>query len=190
MTLARNPDHAGEAAGNVIYDVRKPRFLALLGTYAKQIQALEDALWKLYVGSMLGDAVDALLDQLGALVLQVRDNRSDDVYRLWIRAKALVLRSSGRPEELLAIARMVLPPSVRVLLVEQYPAAMMIRLEGPTLYGKEIAALLLLAKAIGVRLLVTYSSSDAPFRYPASGVSESDSPAGYGAGVYAAVSGG
>ena len=192
MTLAHNPDVVGDGAQLVIYDVRKPRWLALQAGYSKQVQQLEDALWQLYLKSMLPNATGALLDQLGALVLQPRENRTDDVYRLWIRAKALVLRSSGRPAELLTIARLVLPSAVRIVMVMQYPAALEIRLEGAIAYpssGADVAALLLAAAASGVRLLVTYTSSETPFRYPASGLDEFASPVGYGAGVYAAVSG-
>lgn len=189
MSLAHNTDVVGDGVALVIYDVRKPRFLALQASYSRQLQALEDALWQLYIGSMLPDATGALLDQLGALVLQPRENRDDDTYRLWIRAKALVLRSSGRPEELLQIAKLVLPASVRPVMVMQYPAALEIRLEGALDTGADVAALLLAAAAAGVRLLVSYTSSPSPFRYPADGVDALGSPAGYGAGVYAAVSG-
>src|ERR1700759_2482433 len=154
MTLAHNADHAGDGVKLVIYDVRKPRFLALQASFSKQVQALEDALWQLYLNSMLPGATGVLLDQLGGLVLQPRENRSDDVYRLWIRAKALVLRSSGRPEELLTIARLVLPNTVRAVMVMQYPAALQIRLEGALELGADVAALLLAAAGPAVGLVV------------------------------------
>lgn len=190
MTLEHNTNHVAGGLETLIHDFRRPKVQALAGSYLEGVQELEDALWALYLGSMIRGALGTSLDQLGALVEQPRENRSDDVYRVWILARALVLRSSGRTEELLRVARMVLPARVIARVVDEYPAAMTVRLEGPVPneLGVEIAELLRAAKAESVRMLVTWSESATPFRYPPSGIAELDSPRGYGTGAYAAVS--
>jgi glycine/D-amino acid oxidase-like deaminating enzyme len=188
VTLAHNTSHVADGLDTLVYDLRKPKLQALASSYLLEVQQLEDAFWDLYLRSMIANGFGAALDQLGALVTQPRENRSDDVYRVWILARALVLRSSGRPPELARIARMILPQSVRVVVVEEYPAAFTLRLEGvlDASIGRALAALLQLAKANGVRLLVTYQPGT-PFRYAASGASEFGSINGYGAGGYAAL---
>jgi hypothetical protein len=187
LTLAHKLDHEAEGLDTLIYDLRTPKLQALLSTYLVEVQQAEDALWILYICSMIPDAFGAALDQLGGLVDQKRENRTDDVYRLWILAKALVLRSSGRPEELIAIARMVLPETVRVQIVDEYPAALSVRLIGAVDpdTGSALATLLRSAKAISVRLLTTWRTTSTPFRYPADGIAQNPSANGYGAGHYA-----
>lgn len=189
MTLEHYTEHVAEGLDTLIYDLRKPKLQALAASYLAEVQAAEDAAWDVYIGTMIRDAAGDALDQLGGLVTQPRENRSDDFYRLWVLARALVLRSSGRPPELLRIARMLLPNDVRVRILEEYPAGMTIRLVGvvPHDAGRALAAMLRAAKASGVRLLVSWVSTLTPFRYAAAGVAELGSPNGYGAGGYAAV---
>lgn len=190
MTLEHNLNHEAEGLDALIYDLRKPKLQNLARSYLQQVQAIEDAYWGLYIGTMIRDAVGQALDRLGGLVTQPRENRSDNVYRLWILAKALVLRSSGRPPELLRIARMLLPDDVRVELLEEYPAGLTVRLVGvvPHDAGRALAAMLRAAKASGVRMLVTWTATLTPFRYAAAGgVAEFHSPHGYGVGGYAGV---
>ena len=50
---------------------------------------------------------------------------------------------------------------------------------------RAIAALLVQAKARGIRMLVRWQTVATPFRYPASSTAELNSPSGYGAGGYA-----
>jgi hypothetical protein len=186
-TIQRNAEHVAQGLELLIYDVRKPKLSALAASYLGQVQELEDALWFLYLHTMIRDAFGQALDRLGALVTQPRENRTDDVYRTWILARALVLRSSGRIPELLAIARMVLPDTVQVQIVEEYPAGMTITLDGvvDAQLGSAVAALLHKAIARGVRTLVRWQTVATPFRFAAAGVPEMDSANGYGAGGYA-----
>lgn len=189
MSLAHNPNHVLDGLEALIYSLRKLKLQGLAQSYLEEIQELEDALYAQYIGTMIRDAQGVALDRLGALVTQPRENRTDAVYRNWILARALVLRSSGRGNELIAIARMVLPTDVRVQIVEEYPAAMTIRLLGvvDNSVGAALAAMLQKARAMSVRLLTTWTTTATPFMYPASGVSELSSPNGYGAGGYAAA---
>jgi hypothetical protein len=190
MTLTHNPAHVADGLAAPIHDLRKPRLQALLGSYLQEVQELEDAYWDLYLRTMIRDAAGQALERLGALVGQPRQNRTDSVYRIWILARALVLRSSGRPEELLRIARMVLPDSATIRLREEYPAAVSVLLDGPVdeELGRALASLLHRAKADGVRMLVRWTSALPAFRYSVTGGREPASASGYGAGGYASVS--
>lgn len=185
--IERNAEHVVQGLELLIYDLRTRKTQALCASYLEQVQELENALHFLYIHTMIADAFGQALGRLGALVTQERENRTDDVYRTWILARALVLRSSGRTPELIAIARMVLPDSVRVDVVDEYPAGMTLTLEGvvEAQLGRAIAALLQKARARGVRMLVRWQTVATPFRYAPSGVAVSDSPSGYGAGGYA-----
>jgi hypothetical protein len=186
MTVEHNTEHVAQGLSALIYDLRQPKLQALATSYLTEVQELEDALWSLYLGTMVDGAIGASLDDIGALVGQAREGRADAIYRIWIRARVLGLRSSGRPGELTRIAHAVLPPTLRVELVEEYPAALSIRLHGVIDHalGAALSELLQLAKAQGVRLVVTYQTTT-PFRYAVSGASEMASINGYGAGGYA-----
>jgi hypothetical protein len=176
VSIERNTQHVAQGLELLIYDVRKPKLSALAASYLGQVQELEDALFFLYLHTMIRDAFGQALDRLGALVTQPRENRTDDVYRTWILARALVLRSS-----------MVLPDTVQVQIAEEYPAGMTITLEGvvDAALGAAVAALLHKAIARGVRTLVRWQTVATPFRFAAAGVPEMDSTHGYGAGGYA-----
>jgi hypothetical protein len=185
----RNVAHVAQGLELLIHDLRKPKLQALAASYLSEVQALEDAVHDLYLRSMIRDGFAQALDRLGALVTQPRENRTDDVYRTWILARALVLRSSGRMPELLAIARMVVPDAVRIVIDEEYPAALTLTLDGvvEAALGSAVAALLQRAKARGVRMIVRWQTVPTPFRYAASGAAELDSPNGYDAGGYASA---
>lgn len=81
-----------------------PRVQALIASYLKQIQAIETTLfdvWELTLNLDL--ATTAELDRVGAIVLEPRDNRTDDQYRRALRVRVLVNRSQGRTEDLIKI---------------------------------------------------------------------------------------
>lgn len=163
MTVTHHTTVVTDGLALPLYDLRQPKLQALLATYMTQIQQLEDALWALYIGLMIEQAVGDALDMLGALVGQPRENRPDPEYRLWIRSRVIVNKSSGRPLDILGVARAVLPPLVNVAnLHEAYPASFVLTLEGiaDTTATVALAALLRIAKAAGVALSVEFSIVD------------------------------
>jgi hypothetical protein len=108
---------------------------------------------------MIWDAEGDALDMLGALVGEARQGRSDDVYRVWILARAGVNRSNGKPEELLAIMRLVCDSTIEIALLEFYPATIQIRLTGAmtATLAAQVAGLMSSAKAQGVALEMYYA---------------------------------
>lgn len=160
MTLTHNPQVVAQGQALPIYDLRTPKFLALLGTYLEQIQQLEDAIYDVFVGTMLPGAEGDALDMLGELVGQPRAGRDDETYKIWISARVLLNASSGRPPDILGIARTIMPASGTVILTEYFPGAFKLELIGlpPDTTAVQLHDLFNEAKAAGVRIDVTYSA--------------------------------
>lgn len=142
----------------------KPRIEALLGVFLGQLQHAETAWWQLLVERHLDTASGAALDQLGAIVGESRDGRSDAAYRPFLRARIRVNRSFGRPEDLLDVLRLLLGEGHDVRLVEQPPAAVVIRIQGPLSAPgpgpRTVVDLLQQARAAGVRLTLEYVTAE------------------------------
>lgn len=145
-----------------IYDLRQPRFTALLASYLDEIQQLEDALWSVYLSSSVAYATGDALDMLGALVGQPRAGRSDADYRLWITARIRLNHSSGRPRDIYGILRAIFPATVTIELTEYPPAAFTIALAnvGTLATSQQLGELMHEAKAAGVNVDGTLSPVD------------------------------
>jgi hypothetical protein len=102
-------DHFAQAADKLIQRYKgKPRFAALLGTYIKQVQELEDSTWEVVASRDVDTADDVRLEILGRLIGQPRRAATTEQYRLYIKARIKVNRSDGAPETLKSIARLLL----------------------------------------------------------------------------------
>lgn len=144
---------------------------SLLQSWTTQVQEAEDLMAPLVLARNIDTATGTTLDSLGEAVGLDRSGRSDETYRLFIRAKVLINRSSGTANELIAIARQLAgDPDLTVLIDEYNPATFFMRLinyqlvDDPALWG----ALLRLAKAAGVRFQLVYSTQpdeDLVFRF-------------------------
>jgi hypothetical protein len=162
MTLAQNTLVVQQGLALPIYDVRRPRFNALLQSYLVQIQELEDAAWSVYIGTMLPAAAGDALDMLGELVGQPRGGRTDAVYKQWIAARVRLGGSSGRPPDLIGILRAVLPTTVTIVLIEYFPGDIVIDLLGivDAQTALQLAEIVQEAKAAGVRVGLVSSISE------------------------------
>lgn len=157
---ALNEEHFLQAVDNLIEFFKNgPRNQAVMESVADQLQELENTFWDCYTGYLLGSAVGAQLDVLGAIVTETRQGRADEDYRAAIRVRIKVIRSNGRAEELLSITSGMVP-SASLSYREVYPAAIEITLStlGSTTL-RTVFNMLRLAKPGGVRLLVTYGGS-------------------------------
>lgn len=164
-------DHTAVALSRLLQEFQESELLkALLASYTDQVQETENLIDPLVLARDLNVAAGEPLDALGEAVGEPRQGRTDEVYRLFIRAKILVNKSSGTPNELIAIVRqMAGDPVLGVDLDEYDPATVWIRpvddimTDDPALW----AVLLRLAKAAGVRLLFIYNESaeSAMFQY-------------------------
>jgi hypothetical protein len=106
--LEQVTDHEEQAYGLFLDQyAEKPRLAALLASYTQEIQELEDAIWAVRLGRFLDNAEGAQLDVIGKLVGERRDGRADNVYRILITAKIRVNWSRGRPNDVIAVVRIV-----------------------------------------------------------------------------------
>lgn len=85
----------------------KPLFTALVSSYLKQVQEIEDALWNALTKTTLDTATAAQLDQIGAVLVWPRGSLSDTDYRAILRALIAARRSRGFPEDIITVARLL-----------------------------------------------------------------------------------
>lgn len=154
--LAHNPEHVEQAIAHLIEFFRNgPRNQALVRAICEQLQDLEDVFYDLYSKTFLSTAEGVQLDQLGEIVGEARQDRTDSQYRASIRIRVLVNRSSGKCEELIEICRRFVAddPTPVIIAQDVYPAA--IHVEVQALFSGlpyDLQRLLRKAKSAGVRL--------------------------------------
>lgn len=191
MTLAYVTDHEARGAARLTEQFKQQvAVVALLKSWIGEVQQLEDQAYELRLQRALDTAEGVSLDVLGAIVGQSREGRTDDQYRVWIAGRALVNRSRGKTPQIIAIAAKLVGGSVE--LREYQPATMILHAHVPVpgSIGVEIAKLLKLAKAGGIKMHFVWYDTVSAFRFSASGVSVFDSERGFADGRLAAVSDG
>lgn len=191
MTLQLVTTHEVDAASRLTEQFKtKPAVVALLKSWAAEIQELEDSANELRLQRALASAEGVNLDVLGAIVGQPRGGRSDTQYRIWIAGRILVNKSRGKTPQLIAIAAKLCNGPVR--LREFYPAAFTIYCDRVIVGadGVEIAKLLDIAKAAGVRMHFVWYDVPTAFRFSTSGARVFGSSRGFNEGRLAAVSDG
>jgi hypothetical protein len=128
-----------------------------------QCQELENLFWDIRDGFYLADAVGAQLDILGRIVGLDRDSAwSDEDYRPLIATKIIRNLSSGEPERLIQVLR-ILTASDYVRLTEYNPAHIELEFDGPTVPANLLELMDSIA-AGGVSLHLTQISSH-PFGF-------------------------
>ena len=100
-----------------------PNLEAMVSVFTERTQALEDSVWLLYTERWLDTADGVQLDALGEIVGQDREGRDDATYRLWIRARMYVNRSTGTPDDTMNVLALVAPDAEGVTLTEDPPAS-------------------------------------------------------------------
>ena len=161
MTLGKIENHI-EAAQLKLPSKRrdKANTLAFLDVLVSPAQVFEDALWQLYTERRIDTAIGAQLDDIGEIVGQPRVSADDEVYRLYLRARIRVNRSSGTTEDILDIARLILnDPDAHLQNDNTGIAAYVLRVLGVEL-SDELAATLFKflrdSTADGVRTVIEY----------------------------------
>jgi len=185
-------DHVTRGVERLIERYRLPRTSALLASWLTEAQAVEDAFYQLLTERHVAVASGETLDMLGRIVGQPRDGRDDATYRIWISARVMVSRSSGTTEQILAIADKLVGGGP-VVLREYYPGSFIVDLGGVEVHvGSEIAQLLQLAKAAGVRFQATWANPGWPavFTFAPADEPVPDSPMGFDAGRFVFASDG
>lgn len=154
-------DHVERALARLLeQDKGKPRLEALVKIFADRYQRIENVVTQLANNRWVLTAEGVQLDTLGEIVGEPRNGKIDDVYRLWIRARILINRSSGKVSELLRVARIILGDAPDLVYTPEPPAAFQIELTGVSGSG-DVARVLFDAlnqvRAGGVRMNILYN---------------------------------
>lgn len=126
----------------------KPRIVALLTSYLKQVQDVKTAAYDFYADRMLssGNITTDLLNKLGKLVGQNREGFDNDTYKLLITARIAANRSDGKRETLIRITSLLVPNTL-ILLQQFNPQSMIIIPQGPVSFDPYFIAQQFLQKA-------------------------------------------
>jgi len=172
----RIEDHGARALARTSAQYKGTRsHEGVLGAAAKQVQALEDALFDLLTIRAVDLSEGAQLDAIGAILGAEREGREDAVFRMRLRAQVLLNRSSGEAESIAGVLRLAVPTATAAEITDWPPARFELRLRGVSLAEDEAsraAALVRLARSGGVGgSLVYLSTGGAPtaLRFKAEG---------------------
>lgn len=123
----------------------------LCAVITKPFQDLEDAFQQLLLMRYVSVATGDTLDILGALVDEGRNGRDDAAYRIRIRAKIMLIKSSGTQPQIIALLNAVFQRGY--VYTPAYPAAFELEAGGATTAqeGAELGNLVQESKAAGVR---------------------------------------
>ena len=164
MALENISDHQARAVGRLVGQYRRAKNLqSLVSVSTAEHQKLEDQLWTMF-SETVDNAAGAQLDVYGKIVGQAREGRTDAKYRLWIKTRVRINRSSGTVPEIIAVFTALVNGTSPVILAEQYPAAMTVTLGSLTfeIDPVEASSILQTMKPGGVRaVLVSPTSTDA-----------------------------
>jgi hypothetical protein len=132
----------------------KPRLEALARSFLDSCQELEDVIWSVLLARIIDNAIGKNLDTLGKLVGQPRLGYDDVTYRIFINARALVNRSRGRAQDIIAVAALLLGVYT-FSYTDLYPASFVVEADGPVSAGivahaSAIATLISKARSAGV----------------------------------------
>lgn len=125
MAIAKIEDHEEQSQALLVDQYQeKPRIAAYLASFTQESQEFEDALWDVLILRPLDNAQHAQLDVIGKIVGEPRNDRPDEIYKPFIRARILVNRSEGHPSDIRAVVEAVLDGTGKTMRrVEYFPAS-------------------------------------------------------------------
>lgn len=186
MSLVYNGKHFAEGLVSLIPPFwGKPVIAAILLSYLKQVQRIEDDAWEVLNAFHIDTCDDARLAVLGRVVVQPNLGWSTEAYRNVIRAKIATNRSHGTEDDIVNVIRLAGNVEGAVEIFHFAPASMLIIIY-EALDEDELTALTFLlpkARAAGVRMQLNTAPAGGGFTW-ASSVS------GGGGDLASSVSGG
>jgi hypothetical protein len=141
----------------------KANLTAFSDLVASKFQEIENVAQTLFTLPSIDLSVGSQLDVLGRLIGQLRNGVDDTTYRLYLRARIRVNRSSGTVQNIYDVFNAMLDGADQEL-IERYPAGFELRIDTPMPALEAAVALTFLtdAKAAGVKgLLIWQQSPDA-----------------------------
>src|SRR6185369_11842721 len=106
--LVKEQDHVQVGIDKLLHQFKNSTDLkAFFGALLGPLQTTEDDLMDLYESRWVDAAEGLQLDNLGALVGQDRLGFSDSEFKLWIKARILVNKSTGKADDSLKILALI-----------------------------------------------------------------------------------
>lgn len=102
-----------------------PTINALLEAWCTEIQAVEDAAFQIIDVLHVDLATGDLLDKIGQIVGESREGRGDDLFKVFVKVRILINKSSGTIDELLTIFKL-LEPTAAGRITEYAPASFLL----------------------------------------------------------------
>lgn len=160
MSLA-NVDHVQAGLGLLLSQYQgKPRIAALLSSFLRRIQELDDAAIEVLIARLIDNAIGAQLLVIGRIVGQPNEGSwDDDTYRIFIKARIRANQSNGHGDDVIDVVNLV--EAADFVLSEVYPAAMYV--DFATVTAADPLILIELArraKGSGVRLQLLYGDHE------------------------------
>ena len=176
--------HVSDGIGNLLGQFsRSPNIKALLTVYLRQIQDIENVLFQFKTLLDLDTAVGDQQDLIGKIIGETRSGRSDFKYRIALKARVLLNKSSGTVEDIIALTQAVSGLPVNVQVDEFYPRSFIVDISEPIdlddVDVERVATFIRLGRPVGARGVFTYHISP-PFTFDGVGGE------GYDEGKYAA----
>lgn len=160
-TLAVDPNVVTDAVARLTDLYRNKKVVrALTETCAERVAAEESVDIELYSKQWMDDATGELLDAVGEVVGEPRLGRSDDLYRLWIRARVRINRTQGKIADSYHLVRLIAGQDVLVHYTPTPPAAYRMDVEGTDVDASELYRLLDAVRPAGVRMNLFYSPEE------------------------------
>jgi hypothetical protein len=131
--------------------------------FADQVQLLENASADVKILRQFDHAENAQLDEIGAIVGENRQGKSDAEYRIAILARINTNASRGEPERVITALRQI-TASTDIHYTEHYPGMIQLSFSAPAVVSG-LLAYLQQACSGGVRLILDQYSTTHPFRF-------------------------
>lgn len=108
MSLTIVDNQVETAIRRLLYQFKdKPNFEAFVTAFVQQFQDIEDVIGQLLTDRQVDTATGENLNILGRIVGQPREGRTDADYRIWIKARIQINKSSGLTEEIYNVLKLI-----------------------------------------------------------------------------------
>lgn len=168
------------------------RMYQLITPFLEEIQEIEYTLGDLRLLRDIDAGVGAQLDGIGDILVVSRDSMTDIEYRIQLRLKIFLNRSSSQPESIIAFIADI-TNSATVKFYENYPAKIRIEVDGDETLGifTDIIQMINQLAPAGVGVEVVYiNPSLSPFAFGNEGAETTDGDGFYETGYGGAQSAG
>jgi hypothetical protein len=171
MSLTISTEHVQTALSRLLYQFKdKPTFEAFITALIQQLQDAENAVSGMLYLRQVDTATGENLDILGRIVGQQREGRDDDSYRLWIKARIQINKSSGLTEEIYNVLKLItgfLDTGDFQIEERTYPASFQLTIVPGvgTIDIDSIYEIINLMRSATVDFALTYHITDPGFRF-------------------------